>query len=65
VKSFSVLIVDTLSIVRIVVRMSGFAAHVPTAGCSQENPIVLIDDETLASTDNEEVVFSHPWDEHE
>jgi hypothetical protein len=43
----------------------GFAAHVPTAGCSQENPIVLSDDETLASTNHEEVVFSYPWDEHE
>jgi hypothetical protein len=43
----------------------GFAEHVPTDGCSEESPIVLIDDETLASTDNEEVVFSHPWDEHE
>jgi hypothetical protein len=38
---------------------------VPTAGCSQENIIVLIDDETLSSTNNEEVFFSHPWDEHE
>jgi hypothetical protein len=43
----------------------GFAEHVPTAGCSQENNIVLIDDETLASTNNDEVVFSHHWDEHE
>jgi hypothetical protein len=43
----------------------GFDAHVPIAACFQENPIVLIYDETIASTDNEEVVFSHPWDEHE
>jgi hypothetical protein len=38
---------------------------VHTAGFSKENPIVFIDDETLASYDNEEVVFAHPWDEHE
>jgi hypothetical protein len=43
----------------------GIAAHLPTDGCSQENSIVLIDDETLASTDNVEVVFYHPSDEHE
>jgi hypothetical protein len=38
---------------------------VPTAGSSQENHIVLIDDETLARSNNEEVVFAHSWDEHE
>jgi hypothetical protein len=42
-----------------------FTEQVPKAGYYQENPIVLIDHETLANSENEEVVFAHPWDEHE
>jgi hypothetical protein len=43
----------------------GVTERVHRAGSSQYNPIVLIDDETLASSDNEEVLLSHPWDDHE